>query len=303
MRLTLIFVNAPTIENADPVDVYRTVFEIPVAVKDVPEFGDQVDELLAQIADLTMVSLYVTCRALHKQQVLIKSVERRERTRAVWNAAVFGFDQTNPDDPERGRYLKVPFAVVPPFEMFLLRGTRKRGSLRRAVRQPLRATSEDQRVYLDMTDKIAALCVSLLNLHPTQQWTYAGFHPDRFDASLYNQYAKKDEVQEQVRKAEYAFAQVAGGGSSDHHLTGTEQVYFIQQGDNGPIKIGYSADPQRRLQSLSTASPYPLRLLGVVDGDMALEQALHHRFADHQLEGEWFAPTPDLLEFIANLGD
>jgi hypothetical protein len=304
MQLTLIFVNAPTIEDADSVDVYRTVFELPDAVKDETDFEAQVRDLLAQVAELTTVSLYVTCRALRWQHESIKPRQHKERERAVWNATIFGFDQTNPDDPERGRYLKIPFAIVPPFEMFLLRGTRKRGSLRRAVRQPLRATSEDQRVYLDITDKIATICVSLLNLHSTQTWTYAGFHPDRFDVSLYNQYAKKDDVQEQARKAEYAFANASAGlSSASGQVDDKEQVYFIQQGDNGPIKIGYSADPQRRLQSLSTASPYPLRLLGVLDGDMTLEQTLHHRFADHQLEGEWFAPVPELLAFIAELHD
>src|SRR5215475_1000333 len=44
-----------------------------------------------------------------------------------------------------------------------------------------------------------------------------------------------------------------------------ECVYFLQAGDHNTVKIGYTTDLTRRLGSLSTASPYPLRLLAVVE--------------------------------------
>jgi hypothetical protein len=75
-------------------------------------------------------------------------------------------------------------------------------------------------------------------------------------------------------------------------------VYFIQAGEGGPIKIGYSANPRDRMASLQTASSVRLKLLGVVPGAGANEQALHERFGDLRTNGEWFLPSARLLGFI-----
>lgn len=65
-------------------------------------------------------------------------------------------------------------------------------------------------------------------------------------------------------------------------------VYFVQAGDDGPVKIGLAKEPLRRVSSLQTGSPVPLRLRHVVPGDHALERALHRRFAEARVAGEWF---------------
>src|SRR5688572_16958214 len=73
-------------------------------------------------------------------------------------------------------------------------------------------------------------------------------------------------------------------------------VYFIQVGDDGPVKIGQSADPIARLASLQTAHYEQLHLRG-----LALEQSeddLHQRFAGHALNGEWFSPHPVILDAV-----
>src|SRR4051812_12804539 len=73
-------------------------------------------------------------------------------------------------------------------------------------------------------------------------------------------------------------------------------VYFIQQGWSGPVKIGVARSPQRRMAELQTASPYVLRLLGVVPhGGTPLEGELHQRHAVDRLYGEWFQPTAAVL--------
>lgn len=72
-------------------------------------------------------------------------------------------------------------------------------------------------------------------------------------------------------------------------------VYFIQAGDNGPIKIGVATDPRRRLINMRTAHPDVLSLLAVMPGDATLESAMHRRFAGQRIRGEWFAPTAELL--------
>jgi hypothetical protein len=65
---------------------------------------------------------------------------------------------------------------------------------------------------------------------------------------------------------------------------------------NGPIKIGWTKNLLVRLRAFSTMFPMPLRLLGVIPGDV--EDWWHERFAAFRLGGEWFAPMPELLEFI-----
>lgn len=77
-------------------------------------------------------------------------------------------------------------------------------------------------------------------------------------------------------------------------------VYFIQSGTTGPIKIGYSAGPPgRRLAALQTGHPEPLRLLATIEGGRETEINLHRRFAAHRKTGEWFEPHPDVIQFIA----
>lgn len=53
------------------------------------------------------------------------------------------------------------------------------------------------------------------------------------------------------------------------------------------VKVGRSKDPKRRMESLQTAHPAPLQLLGVIDEDK--EQQIHGQLAAHRKSGEWFA--------------
>ena len=76
------------------------------------------------------------------------------------------------------------------------------------------------------------------------------------------------------------------------------QVYFAQDGDDGPIKIGTSKYVARRLRSLQISAPRPLRLLGTMPGGHGLERELHRQFADLQVHGEWFRPESPLTEYI-----
>lgn len=77
-------------------------------------------------------------------------------------------------------------------------------------------------------------------------------------------------------------------------------VYFLQSA-SGPIKIGFSTNPVLRISSLRTAAAENIRVLAVVDGDKAMEAALHQEFAAARIRNEWFQPTPGLLAKIADL--
>jgi T5orf172 domain len=55
-------------------------------------------------------------------------------------------------------------------------------------------------------------------------------------------------------------------------------IYFIQSGEDGPIKIGFSNRPDRRLPELQTGNPRELILRHVIPGDTSVERQLHTRF-------------------------
>lgn len=78
-------------------------------------------------------------------------------------------------------------------------------------------------------------------------------------------------------------------------------VYFIQAGADGPIKIGVAHEPAMRLAALQTAHAYELFIRQAIAGGHDLEASLHERFAHLRLLGEWFAPAPELLAYIASL--
>lgn len=73
-------------------------------------------------------------------------------------------------------------------------------------------------------------------------------------------------------------------------------VYFIQRGDR--IKIGYSTNLTTRLRALKGD-----RVLLALPGSRAHESALHELFKAHRIEGEWFRPATEIMEFITERAD
>lgn len=79
-------------------------------------------------------------------------------------------------------------------------------------------------------------------------------------------------------------------------------VYFIQSGDAGPIKIGFTSGcPLDRMANLQTGCPDELRLVAHARGTADDERELHKRFAHLRLRGEWFQAKPELVEFIRGI--
>jgi len=80
---------------------------------------------------------------------------------------------------------------------------------------------------------------------------------------------------------------------------GKELIYFIQQGADGPIKIGYTTGTiSIRVNQIQTACHEKLTLLGTMDGDANKKRLLHAFFHAHKLHGEWFEPAPMVLNYI-----
>lgn len=76
-------------------------------------------------------------------------------------------------------------------------------------------------------------------------------------------------------------------------------IYFIRPvGEKGPVKIGCSVDPVKRLAAFQAGCPIHLELIATMESVPSLERALQHKFAaDHQ-HGEWFAWSPRLAALI-----
>jgi len=80
-------------------------------------------------------------------------------------------------------------------------------------------------------------------------------------------------------------------------------VYFIQEGSEGPIKIGFASNPHDRFRTIQGSNPRGLFLRLLLAGTQIEEGALHSRFQHLHLRGEWFHPGPDLLALIADPPD
>lgn len=76
-------------------------------------------------------------------------------------------------------------------------------------------------------------------------------------------------------------------------------VYFIQCGEF--IKIGTAIDVGARIRSIRASNPHPIEVLKVMPADDDLEKDLHKRFATSRHRGEWFKPSRELSDLIANV--
>lgn len=82
----------------------------------------------------------------------------------------------------------------------------------------------------------------------------------------------------------------AGNGTKAHESV----VYFVQAGETGPIKIGWTENVDHRIDHLQLASPERLILRASLRGDRDLERKIHQYFSEHRIRGEWFEAKPVL---------
>jgi hypothetical protein len=80
----------------------------------------------------------------------------------------------------------------------------------------------------------------------------------------------------------------------------TSYIYFVQARDDGPIKIGTTrSHPKKRLSHIQTGCPWPITLLGVIEGDVCREKEFHATLAPYRTNGEWFSPHAIVKDAIA----
>lgn len=72
----------------------------------------------------------------------------------------------------------------------------------------------------------------------------------------------------------------------------TSFIYVIAADPAGPVKIGSSKEPERRLRQLQTGHADPLKLFHTeaisVEGVLLMERIIHRENRVHKRKGEWF---------------
>lgn len=82
-------------------------------------------------------------------------------------------------------------------------------------------------------------------------------------------------------------------------------VYLVRE-INGPhYKIGHTINPDNRARIFGVTLPYHVEYEAVIQTDdmYTLEADLHEQFEDKRGNGEWFALTPDDVDYIKGLAD
>ena len=74
-------------------------------------------------------------------------------------------------------------------------------------------------------------------------------------------------------------------------------VYFALAGDF--VKIGIAKNIGRRMRSLQTSLPHEIKLICWEVGGRAEECALHSRFANSHIRGEWFSYSAEIRAYVA----
>ena len=65
-------------------------------------------------------------------------------------------------------------------------------------------------------------------------------------------------------------------------------IYFIQAGENKPIKIGWTNSIAGRYKHLQAANYEKLIILHLFEGNKQVETMLHHKARKYHIRGEWF---------------
>lgn len=83
-------------------------------------------------------------------------------------------------------------------------------------------------------------------------------------------------------------------------MAGEYTIYFLRNPENGLIKIGRTTNLKKRIRQIELMENTALILLRTMTGEKELEIALHRKFQEMRVSGEWFKPGEELLNFIRN---
>lgn len=73
-------------------------------------------------------------------------------------------------------------------------------------------------------------------------------------------------------------------------------VYFIKR--RSLVKIGFSVNPTSRIKTLELQAGQKVKIIGIFPGTVEDEHALHAKFKQHRVMGEWFLNEGELQAFM-----
>jgi hypothetical protein len=80
------------------------------------------------------------------------------------------------------------------------------------------------------------------------------------------------------------------------------EAFVIQHVSGGPVKIGYSINPEILLETLNLSThDQGYRLLAIVPGGDAAERDLHVRFRHLRIHGKWFLFELEVQAFVESV--
>jgi len=83
-----------------------------------------------------------------------------------------------------------------------------------------------------------------------------------------------------------------------------DRVYFIQEGETGPIKIGYSSKLEARFSAMQSDNPRKLRILCQIGGGKNEVDWLKSEFSELRIaETKWYCASARILKAIAAINE
>jgi hypothetical protein len=80
-------------------------------------------------------------------------------------------------------------------------------------------------------------------------------------------------------------------------------IYFIQAGEDGPIKITITINPQSWLQNHQRNHYEELRIIQQIPGDTRRKAQLKETLKDFIIRGDWFEPADEVIDCIRDMKD
>lgn len=129
-------------------------------------------------------------------------------------------------------------------------------------------------------------------------WSERIHRRDKYDIITQAYIDLANDKKNPVSKKEIAFLLNASFDQLKRHAA-DYLIYFISQGLRGPIKIGKSENPKKRILDIQTNTPRKLYLLATMPRVLHFNEDYVLRTFDYlNIRGEWYYPGYDLITLI-----
>lgn len=166
VKLTFIFTNYPSLEEAPREEQITTTIELPAAVRELAGLRDHILEIAENVAYFTQYSLFVHCPDANLKYHPV--VQQVATILGFFNALCLYFDVSiNQGRQWKKTRFNIYAPIIPPF--------RTTKTQRYSLEALLRLSSEHD--YGNHLKTLIESLLTLLNTTPTTNWKFSEFHP------------------------------------------------------------------------------------------------------------------------------